>query len=348
MKFASDQLAGHLKKSMAPVYLVSGDEIVAVNEAMQAIRYKAHTLGFVERRQFVYERGFDWEQIFFEANSLSLFAEKKLIEIRLTTSKIGDSGSKAIQTICRSMLNDDVLFVVVSEKLDASTQRAKWVKAIEGAGVWAQVWPIDAKNLPRWIQQRAAAKGLELSVQAVQMISERVEGNPLAAVQELEKLWLANGAGRVDDQQVQNSVTDSARFNVYALVDSCLEGNVARAVHILNGLFAEGIDPVLILWALSRDIRMLADLACSAQQGRNVEMLFNKYRIWEKRKPLVRNALRRHTQKTWFLMLENCGKIDLAIKGFSPDNVRDMLMQLCVLLARRNLFEADIGQEAGV
>ena len=338
MKISSDQLAGQLQNTLAPVYLLSGDEIVSVQEGMHAIRHKAHSLGFNERRQFVYERGFDWQQVHFEAQSMSLFAEKKLIEIRLTSTKIGDSGSKAIQEICGSLLNDDLLFVIVCDKLDASTQRSKWVKAIEKSGVWAQIWPIDATRLPQWIGQRAYNKGLEISSQGLQMIVERVEGNPLAAVQELEKLWLANGSGPVDDGLVQESITDSSRFNVYTLVDYCLAGNTARVVHVLNGLFAEGIDPVLVLWALVRDIRVLADLSAAAEQGKNVEMLFNKYRIWERRKPLIRTALQRHTKKSWFLMLTNCGKIDLAIKGFSSQNAQDQLLALCVLFCKRSLF----------
>ncbi len=338
MKFSSEQLTGHLKKTLAPVYLISGDEIVTVQEGMQAIRYKAHSQGFSERRQFMYERGFDWEQVFFEAKSMSLFAEKKLIEIRLNTTKIGDSGSKAIQKICLSMLDQDLVFVIICDKLDSSGQRSKWVKAIESAGVWVQVWPIDAARFPQWIGQKAQHKGLEISVQGIQMIVERVEGNPLAAVQELEKLWLANGAGRVSDEWVQNSITDSSRFNVYTLVDYCLAGHSARVVHVLNGLFAEGVDPVLVLWALVRDIRVLADLSAAATQGENVEMLFNKYRIWERRKPLIRTALQRHTQKTWFIMLKNCGKIDLAIKGFSTENTKDQLLALCMMLSKKELF----------
>lgn len=342
MKLSSDQLAGHLKKSLAPVYLISGDEIVSVQEGMQAIRHKAHAQGFSERRQFVYERGFDWEQIYFEAKSMSLFAEKKLIELRLSSTKIGDSGSKAIQEICRSMLDNDLLFVIVCDKLDSSTQRSKWVKAIAEVGVWVQVWPIDVARLPQWIGQRAHQKGLEISMQGLQMIVDRVEGNLLAAVQELEKLWLANGAGRVSDELVQNSITDSSRFNVYTLVDYCLSGNCVRAVHVLNGLFAEGVDPVLVLWALVRDIRVLAELSVAAEQGQNVEMLFNKYRIWERRKPLIRAALQRHTRKTWFIMLSNCGKIDLAIKGFSAENSKDQLLGLCVMLSSKDLFSKSV------
>ncbi len=338
MKFSSEQLAGHLKKSLSPVYLVSGDEIVSVQESMQAIRYKAHSQGFSERRQFVYERGFDWETVFFEAKSMSLFAEKKLIEIRLTSTKIGDSGSKAVQEICRSMLDPDLVFVIVCAKLDPSTQRSKWVKSLEAAGAWVQIWPIELTRLPQWIGQRAQHKGLEISALGIQMIVERVEGNLLAAVQELEKLWLANGAGRISDELLQNSITDSSRFNVYSLVDSCLAGNSARAIHILSGLFAEGVDPVLVLWALVRDIRVLCDLSAAVSQGQNVEMLFNQYRIWERRKPLIRTALQRHTQKTWFIILSKCGKIDLAIKGFSNENVKDLLLNLCITLSKKELF----------
>ena len=338
MKLNSEQLQAQLSRGLAPVYLVSGDEVLLVQEVLEALRQAAAQAGYSERTVLAYETGFDWDSLKFETDSLSLFGDRRLIELRLASTKIGDRGSKAIQqyTAC---LADDRILVIACAKLDQAQLRTKWVKAVDSAGIIVQVWPVDSTRLPQWIRQRAQRLGLELSREAVMLLADRVEGNLLAAAQELEKLRLLQGEGGIDEHHVRELVSDSARFTVYALVDYCLSGRTSKAVHALDELRAEGVEAVLVLWALTRELRTLSSIAQRLSQAEHFEKICSSLRIWERRKPLVRAALDRHPPAFWPQALYQCAQIDLAIKGLAGTHKPwDSLLRLCVALCGKKLF----------
>jgi len=321
MKLNPAQLSKHLQGNLASVYAISGDEPLLCQEACDTIRAATRKLGFSERQVFNVESNFDWGNLLQASASLSLFADKRLLELRLPSGKPGDKGSAALLEYLARPPEDTVLLISLP-KLDGSTQKTKWAKAlIDGQQTqFMQIWPVDAHQLPQWIRQRMAQAGLSASQEAVEMIAVRVEGNLLAAAQEIEKLKLLAVDGQVDASTVHAAVADSARFDVFGLIDATLNGEAAHALRMLEGLRGEGVEPPVVLWALARELRLLANIAQQYSQGMPLEKAFSSARppVWDKRRPLVSKALQRHSAARWALLLLDAQRIDAQIKGQAP------------------------------
>ncbi|MBU1332879.1 MAG: DNA polymerase III subunit delta [Gammaproteobacteria bacterium] len=318
MKLNPAQLGKHLQGALASAYVVSGDEALLCQEACDAIRAATREQQFSERQVFNAEANFDWGNLLQAGASMSLFADKRLLELRLPSGKPGDKGAAALLEYLARPPEDTVLLISLP-KLDGSTQKSKWAKAlIEGPhSQFIQIWPVDAHQLPQWIRQRLSQAGLSASQEAVDMIAVRVEGNLLAAAQEIEKLKLLADGNQIDASTVHASVADSARFDVFGLIDAALNGEAAHALRMLEGLRGEGVEPPVILWALAREIRLLAGIAQQFAQGIPLEKAFSSARppVWDKRRPLVSKALQRHTASRWALLLQDAQRIDAQIKG---------------------------------
>ena len=336
MRLRFETLASHVQQPLLPIYWVSGDEPFQVDEASKLLRQAAQQQGYSERQVYHVERGFNWEQLRQSADSLSLFAERKLIELRLPSGKPGTDGSKALQAYA-SAAPADTLLLIISGKLEPAAQKSKWFTAVETAGALLQIWPIETARLPQWIAQRMKLRDMQATPEALRLLSERIEGNLLAADQELEKLLLLYGPGTLDVPQVQAAVTDSARFDVFGFVDEALHGNNERLSRMLFGLRAEGVDPVLVLWALAREIRGLAQMARS---GASVDQAMAALRVWEKRKPLIRKALSRTRAVEWEKLLQRCGQLDRLIKGQGTGRIWDELLELALSVAGRPALTA--------
>lgn len=260
MKLALDNLAAHLKQALqrgqlASTYLVSGDEDLLVGEACDAIRAAARQAGYAEREVHFPERNADWADILASAGSLSLFGDRRLIELRFS-GKAGKEGGVALQSLI-AREGDDTLLLVVTPRLDFTTQSTAWVKAIEAKAAWLPIWEVGPRQLEGWLSQRLRTAGLEPTADAVTLLAARVEGNLLAAQQEIEKLKLLVPAGRLDAAAVLNAVASSARYDVFALGEAIVTGDAARAQRILAGLRGEGTEPTLVLWAITRELRNL-------------------------------------------------------------------------------------------
>lgn len=346
MKLRPDQLAAHLDKGLAPLYLVTGDEPLLVAESCDAIRAKARAAGCSERLVFNVESGFDWSGLLEARDNLSLFAEQRLIELRLPSGKPGDAGSKVLMEYVSRLPQGDVL-LVISGKLDKDSQRTKWFGALEQAGVVIQIWPVESGALPGWITARMRAKGLQPSTEAAVLLAERVEGNLLACAQEIEKLALLHGSGPVAVDEVAAAVADSARYSVYDLADRALAGDAAACVRVLHGLRGEGEEPVLILWALTREIRTLTQMRAALAQGQAADRVFADFKIWDKRQPLVRAALKRHPLAACQALLSQAGNMDRLIKGAAAGHVWDELLQLTLTLAGVDVIKRGGAQAAG-
>ncbi|MDQ2069947.1 DNA polymerase III subunit delta [Natronospira bacteriovora] len=330
MKIRPEQLDAHLQKGLAPLYLLAGDEPLLLDEAAASIRRRVREAGAEERIALVAEKDFDWSRLTEEAASLSLFASKRLMELRLPGGKPGQEGAKVL-TQWAERPPEDTTLVVISGKLDRGSRNAKWVKALEQAGAMVEFWPIPRHQLPAWVQKRMAASGLSVSREAARFIAERVEGNLLAAAQEVEKLRLLLGEGQVSDSDVQSAVVDSARFDPFQLADAALNGETARAVRILEGLHGEGVEPPLLVWVLAREVRSLADMATGMAQGKRMEDVTR--RVWASRRSLVEKALQRHPAERWLALLEEAGRIDAIAKGAAPGNAWDALQRLVMAMA---------------
>ena len=254
MKLTSDSLATHLGERLLPVYLVSGDEPLLAAEAADAVRARARGAGFTEREVHFIERAADWDEVRASAANLSLFAARRVVEIRLASPRPGTAGNAALIALLEAR-DPDTLFLILTPRLDRDAQGADWVRAVEAHGAWVQIWPVDSHRLAAWLRGRCRRLNLDASDEALELLAARTEGNLLAAHQELTKLALLAPAGRVTPDAVLAAVADSARFDVFGLGEAVLAGETARALRVLAGLRAEGTEPTLALWALSRALR---------------------------------------------------------------------------------------------
>jgi DNA polymerase-3 subunit delta len=332
MKIRAEQLQSHLSKELLPVYVISGDEPLLAQESADAVRLAARNKGFSGREVFHGEGKFDWSQLHNEANALSLFAEKKIIEIRISNGKPGDKGSKALCELCANPSPDNLLLVILP-KLERSAQNSKWVKALEAVGAHIQVWPITGDQLPRWIKQRLLESNITANQQAVEILAERVEGNLLAAVQEIEKLKLLAIEGKVDAIMMSSVVADSARYNLFEFVDKVLAGDAQSAARSLRGLHSEGTDAIPLLWAITRELRILIKASEQISRGENRDWALKNAGVWEKRLPLFRTAIQRCSAAHLRMLLYQAGAIDRGIKGMRKADIWDELTTLVLSLA---------------
>lgn len=333
MKIQANQLPAHLKKTLAPCYLVTGDEHLLVAEALDAIRAAARERGFGARELHVATAGFDWAQLTASSANLSLFAEQRIVELRLPTGKPGVAGARAIIELAERS-GPDTLLIVAGPKLDRSAAASKWAKTIEKTGASVPVWPIGPRELPGWIANRMRMAGLQPERDVVSVIAERVEGNLLAAGQEIEKLRLLLGEGPVTVDDVSRAVADSSRYDVFKLTDAALAGDAGRAVKILGGLRSEGVEPVIVVWALSRELRTLSRLDDVVRRGGDLGGAMKKNGVWNNRQGLVRKCLGRHTHGAFHRMLKATGSADAAAKGQRAGDPWQLACDIVIGMAR--------------
>ncbi len=326
-KLRTDQLGGALKKGLNAIYLVTGDESLLVQEACDQIRHAATQEGCSERELHHTDAGFHWDTLINSANSLSLFSDKKLIEIRVHNGKPGDQGSKAIVEYCDNAEEDNTLLLVLP-KIDKRSQNSKWYKAIDAKGAIVTIWPISPQQLPHWIEQRLQKKGLTATPDAIEILCAKIEGNLLAAVQEIEKLKLLVENQHIDAQTMADAVTDSARYDVFSLVDKAISSDSRAAITHLHGLRGEGTEPTLILWALSREIRVLTLMKESMENGKSFDFAAKQAGVWDKRKSLIQHALFRLHLKHLHMLIRKSGQADKMIKGIVRGDIWSALIDI--------------------
>ena len=329
MKLGPERLAGQLKTGLAPIYLVAGDEPLQREESADAVRQAARERGYTDREVFVAERGFEWQALLTAGASLSLFASQRILELRLPTGKPGVQGAEALGAYSQNPAPDTLLLVISHERPE---RNAKWAEALERAGVAITVWPLEGQALGAWVRARLKSRGLEPSADAVTLIADRVEGNLLAAAQEVDKLALLRPAGPLDAEAVAQAVADSARYDAFKLVDAALVGDLPRTVRILEGLQAEGEEPVMVLGALTRQLKELAGLAAEIEGGQAAPRVLAG--IWERRRPLVQMALRRRRARGWQRLLKRAQRADAVLKGQAQGRSWDVLLDLSTQMAR--------------
>lgn len=332
MQLRYEQLAEHLQKQLAPIYLVSGDVPLLIQEACDSIRLAAQQQGYTEREIFSVENHFNWQQLLDNANCLSLFSSKQILELRIANSTLGDAGTKALKAYTENLPADKILLITMP-KLDSKTQQTSWYKNINNHAVTLAIWLIEAMQLPQWLKQRCAKVGLQIEPLGLQMLADSVEGNLLAAAQEIEKLRLLHGTGKITADDIAQAISNNSRFDIFSLTDAALNGDGKRTIKILDNLQHEGIEPTLILWALAREIRSLESQAHLIANGSSIEKILQEQRVWEKRKPIIRRALQRHHTKSLQQLLIKASHIDRIIKGLKSGNVWDALQQLSLELA---------------
>ncbi len=335
MHVTPDKLSAQLENTgLAQVYLIFGDEPLQCAECSDLVRAAARASGTSERLLFDVDAKFDWHQLLSETNEMSLFAERRLIEIRLGGRKPDKTGSAILlDLLSREDLAD--IFLISADRLDKNAQKGKWFKAIDSVGVTVQVRQIALSELDRWIVRRAEKLGMRLTTGAAEIIAVRAEGNLLAAAQELDKLSLLVDQGEVDVDLVLGSIVDSARYDVFGLIDITLSGDGAKAVRMLRGLREEGTEAVVIGWALNRELRKLAYMAVDVAAGKSVQSVLNAHNVWSSRARPVKRTLEHISTGRMTRMFRDSIRLDRIIKGALPGNAWDELEWMCLELARK-------------
>ena len=342
MQVRAEALDAHLEKSLASLYVIASDEHLLAMEAADRIRKKARSTGFSEREVLIVDRYFKWGELTSTQQSMSLFGDKKLIELRIPTGKPGKEGGQALQdyaaNCAAAATADDTLTLITLPKLDWAAQKSAWVTALQRAAVYIDIPVVERPQLANWIGQRLAAQGQSADKLSLDFMVERVEGNLLAAHQEIRKLGLLYPEGRLSAEQVQDAVLNVARYDVFKLSEAMLSGDVARLVRMLEGLKGEGEALPLVLWAVTEEIRILLKLKLGVNDGRPLAVMMKEYRIWGPRERLIPNAIARVTLKTLQRAMHEAAQIDKLIKGlraraFAGDPW-DALLQLAMQIAR--------------
>ncbi|HRI18833.1 MAG TPA: DNA polymerase III subunit delta, partial [Burkholderiaceae bacterium] len=297
MQLRAEQLAQDLAKGLRRLYTVHGDEALLVQEAADAIRAAARAAGCSERQvHTVTGAHFDWSGLLGAAQSMSLFAPRQLIEIRIPSGKPGKDGSEALQRYCAAISSDDLVTIVTLPRLDRQQLASGWFAALDGAGATLRIDPVERHALPQWIAQRLAAQGQRVAAgdegrKALAFFADQVEGNLLAAQQEIAKLGLLHGAGELGFEQIEAAVLRVARYDVFKLGEAVLAGQVARALRMLDGLQAEGEAAVLVHWTLAEDIRALKRVRDAVSGGKPLPMALRENRVWGVRERLFERAV---------------------------------------------------------
>ena len=326
-----EQLSNHLAKKIPPVIWITGDETLLVQETMDNIREITKQQGFTEREIHDVGAQFNWNILLESASSLSLFADRKLIDFRLHSPKLDNEAKKALQSYVEDP-GEDNLLLITSSKIEKSTLSTKWFKAIESKGAVVQVWPVNAQQLPGWIAQRIKRAGLSADQDSIDIICHRVEGNLLAAAQEIDKLALLVDNKHLTREFVARAVADNSRFNVFALTDASLAGNKGKALNILNHLRAEEDDPLKILFFLTKEIRSLLRMQEKIRQGQNINGVMQSERVWQNRMSIVGHALRGHSIDSLEKLLLRARNVDHSVKGLMDmkpwDEITGMVLDL--------------------
>lgn len=334
MRLNTDQLESQLTKQRHPVYLVFGDEAMLVEEAADTIRRQAREWGATDRQVWHVEGRFDWSQIQWQAQTLSLFDSQRLVEIRLPSGAPGKEGGEAFRHFADNPPEDTTL-LIISGKIDTRSQKSKWFTELDKLGVTIPVWPVDNARLPQWLMQRASQRGLKLTPNLAGLIAERVEGNLFAAAQELEKLVLLCPDGQVDESIILASVADNARYQAFGLMDTVYLGQANKVPHMIANLKAEGNDILSLFSALSWSLHRTVEMAWQIEQGMPIEQALSQQKppIWDKAKPMMRQALSRHDASQWQQFLVQLAQIDQAAKGLSEYCPWSLLETLCLNVA---------------
>jgi len=315
MRLKADQLDRHLKQAeLAPIYLVTGDEPLQETEVCDAIRARARALGYTERTLLELARDFDWTQLQQAGASLSLFAERRIIELRCGEHSPGKEGAAALGDYAAAPPADNLLLISAG-KLDSRSKQTKWFKALESAGVVVELWPIEADRLPGWLVQRAQKNGKRLDAEAAKFIAQRVEGNLLAASQELDKLALLVEGPAIAVEDVLRAVADSARFDAFSLVDASLLGEKERVVRTLRGLRSEGHELPMVIGGIMWEFRQVCSMACAMQAGATRDQAMNAAHVWPQRRARVGAVLSRHAAPQMLAFLRDAAAVDRASKG---------------------------------
>ncbi len=332
MKIKPQQLNTQLANKLDAIYFVFGAEILLIEQSLAQINKTAKQAGFNEKASFEIDTNFDWNQIFGEISAASLFSPKRIIKCRLKTGKIGIKGAKALREIA-STLPDDILLIVSTGKLDMAQQKSKWFKTLEQLGSVVQHFEVQSNYLVGWIANHMAELGLEANIEIAQSIAFYTEGNLTASMQEIQKLKMAYPNGKINTQEYLKQANQQSKYTIYGLIDAALFGNSNQVNKIYQTLISDTAMPIQLSSSLYREIKSMIEMSVELRQVKDINTVLQNHRVWDKRKTVITNALKRHPYQHLQKLLLLLGRIDRSIKGMDNLNVIDELHTLLLSLA---------------
>lgn len=332
MKIYANQLRACLQKGLTPIYLIAGDIPTLVQESAQMIHAAAKKQGFSETLRYQIDSEFDWAQLSNTLEHFSLFQEKQYIELQTNTLQLGVQGSELLKHYCEHPQMDKLL-VFMTPKLDAKTQKMAWVKQMTEKGTYIPIWPLDFGKYIQWLESRLQEHGLLVESSGVRLLAEYTEGNYASAAQTVEKLSLAYPKGKIGLPEIASLTTQACQYDLFDWVDTCLSGNTGRMVLMFNTLKQEYVEPTLMLWSITQEIRKLMHLHFYKRQNMNLSEAFKLLGIWEKKQPLFQKALARHNLQSLESLLGKAHQVDKILKGVKPGNTWDGLMEMGLQLS---------------
>jgi len=335
MNIKPEQLQNHLSNQPASLYFAFGSEILLVEQSLTTIKDAAKKLGFNERFRFDIDGNFSWDAIFNLISSPSLFADKRILECRLTTGKIGVKGSKALSELTEN-LPDDIMLIISSGKLDMAQQKSKWFKALDKKGVIIQHWEVQSEQLVGWIVNHMSQLGLSSSNEVANAIAYCTEGNLLATMQEIQKLQIAYPDGNIDLNEYLSQIDQQSQYTVFGMIDAALKGDTDKVNKIFSSLVDDSTPPVILISSLYREIKNLVTMSIELKTNQTIDTILSNHRVWQKRKPLISFALKTHSYQQLQKLLLALGRIDRSLKGMDNLNVYDELQAVVITLSGKN------------
>jgi DNA polymerase-3 subunit delta len=338
MRLRAEQLPQQLHQGLLPIYVIYGDEQKLVEETSDLVRQFVRKQGAEERQIWHVDGRFDWSQLQWQEQTLSLFSTKRLLEIRMPSGSPGRDGGEALRQYANQPPEDTTL-LIISGKIDAKSTKSKWFTELERVGVTIPIWPVEIGQLPSWIEQRLSRQGLSATSAIAELIAERVEGNLFAAAQEVAKLSLLCSNGEVDEQTVVQSVADNARFESFGLMDTVMLGQMDKIPRMISRLRAEGLDVLNVFSAVMWTVQRLIDMATQLDDGVRLERVFQTQTppVWNTKQAMTRMILERHSTNRWLSFIPMMANIDQAAKGSRTECPWALLESLCMRLAGAKL-----------
>ena len=335
MNIKPEQLQNSLSNQLASTYFAFGAEILLVEQSLSMIKGIARENDFNERFRFDIDGNFSWDSIISLISSPSLFAEKRIIECRLTTGKIGVKGSKALTEILET-LPDDILLIISSGKLEMAQQKSKWFKTLDKKGIIIQHWEVQSNQLVGWITRNMSQLGLDSNIEVANAIAYCTEGNLLASMQEIQKLKIAYPDGKINLREYLNQIDQQSQYSVFGMIDSALQGDTDKVNKVFNSLVDDSTPPVILVSSLYKEIKNLVNMSIELKTNQTIESILNNHRVWQKRKPLISNALKKHSYQKLQKLLLRLGRIDRSLKGMDNLDVYDELQNVVIALSGKN------------
>jgi len=332
MKIKPDQLLKNLSNGLESLYFVFGPEILLVEQSLTLIKEAAKENNFSDRVRFEIDGQFSWDTINSEIMNPSLFTQNRIIECRLTTGKIGIKGSNALTELVDTLPND-ILLIISTGKLDINQQKSRWFKALDKKGVIIQHWEVQNEHFVGWITNQMTQLGLKTNKDVAEAIAYCTEGNLLASMQEIQKLQIAYPDGHINADEFLKQIDQQSHYSVFGLIDAALKGDSTKVNKIFNSLVDETTPPVIIISSLYREIKSLVTMSIELKHNEPIEAILTKHRVWQKRKPLISNALKKHPYQRFQKLLLSLGRIDRSLKGMDNLNVYDELRSVLITLS---------------